>query len=156
MVITNMLKLSQHDFINIIDTTPLVSVDLIIQNPDGDVLLGKRRNRPAKNYWFVPGGRIQKNELIEDAIKRVSKAELGFELTLDNAVLLGAYNHIYDDNFAAIEGVNTHYVALGHKFILQQTPELVTDEQHEKMRWQSVASLLADENVHQNTKLYFQ
>ena len=150
------MKLSQNEFIKVIDVTPLVSVDLIIQNPDGEILLGKRCNRPAQNNWFVPGGRIQKNELIADAIKRVSKAELGFELLLSDGVLLGAYNHIYTDNFAAVEGVNTHYVTLGHKFILQNKPQLVCDDQHDTMRWQSVASLLLDENVHNNTKLYFQ
>ena len=58
--------------LNIIDATPLVSVDLIIENRLKQILLGKRVNRPAQGYWFVPGGRILKNETIKDAIKRIS------------------------------------------------------------------------------------
>ncbi len=156
MVIDDIMKLSQNDFLSIIDSTPLVSVDLIIENAKGEILLGKRLNRPAQNFWFVPGGRIQKNELIEDAIKRVSKVELGFELSVSDATLLGAYNHIYTDNFAAAKGINTHYVALGHKFTLQNNPQLKLDNQHELMRWQPVDALIMDEQVHPNTKLYFQ
>ena len=150
------MKLSPDNFLNIIDVTPLVSVDLIIENAAGEILLGKRLNRPAQDFWFVPGGRIQKNETIENAIKRVSKTELGFELLLKDAQLLGAYNHIYTDNFAAVDGINTHYVALGHKFILPRKAQLKLDDQHEVIRWQSIKSLLADEDVHVNTKLYFQ
>lgn len=58
------MRLSDEDFLNIIDKTPLIAIDLIIKNPDGDVLLGKKLNEPAKDKWFVPGGRILKNESI--------------------------------------------------------------------------------------------
>ena len=45
----------------IINATPLVAVDLIIENRNKEILLGKRVNRPAQGYWFVPGGRILNN-----------------------------------------------------------------------------------------------
>ena len=83
---------------NIIDSTPLVSVDLIIKNPNKEILLGKRVNRPAQGYWFVPGGRILKNEKILDALKRVSKTEIGYDLSNHNPKLLGAYDHICRQN----------------------------------------------------------
>ncbi len=47
-------------FLKVIDAAPLVTIDLIIRNPKSDVLLGKRLNRPAQGFWFVPGGRIRK------------------------------------------------------------------------------------------------
>lgn len=93
------------EFLNIIDKTPLVSIDLIIENPEGKILLGKRNNRPAQDYWFVPGGRIRKNETLSQAIHRISKTELGFEISLDDVELIGAYDHIYDDNFAGKQGL---------------------------------------------------
>ena len=38
------MKLDDSKFIQIVDATPLVSVDLIIKNAEGAVLLGKRVN----------------------------------------------------------------------------------------------------------------
>jgi len=112
--------ISNKRFLKIIDSTPLVSIDLILGNQQGKTLLGKRTNRPAQGYWFVPGGCIRKNEKLADAIKRISLAELGTEITLGEAQLLGAYDHIYDDNFADVDGINTHYVVLAY---LQDQPE---------------------------------
>jgi len=54
--------LSDDDFLRVIQNTPLVSIDFIIQNSSGEFLLGKRLNKPAKNFWVVPGGRSRKNE----------------------------------------------------------------------------------------------
>jgi len=58
------MHLDDKKFLEIADLSPLVSIDLIVYNDKNKVLLGKRANRPAKDYWFVPGGRIRKNEKI--------------------------------------------------------------------------------------------
>ncbi|KDS03655.1 glycosyl transferase in colanic acid biosynthesis [Salmonella enterica subsp. enterica serovar Heidelberg str. RI-11-014316] len=36
--------------------TPLISLDFIVENGQGEILLGQRLNRPAQGYWFVAGG----------------------------------------------------------------------------------------------------
>jgi colanic acid biosynthesis protein WcaH len=72
-----MAFLEKQVFTTVIDSTPLVSIDLLVENTDGKVLLGYRNNRPAKGYWFVPGGRILKDESMDDAFKRLTLAELG-------------------------------------------------------------------------------
>lgn len=142
-------------FLTIIDSTPLVSIDLIIENTDGNYLLGKRVNRPAQGFWFVPGGRIKKNETLADAMQRISETELGQKFLLEDAQLLGAYDHIYDDNFSGIEGVNTHYVVLGYKITLKSELNIELDDQHTEVKWMKKEDLIDDENVHKNTKLYF-
>jgi colanic acid biosynthesis protein WcaH len=63
----------------IVKYTPLISVDLIVKHRD-EVLLGKRVNKPAKDYYFTPGGIIRKNETINDAIIRIAKMELNIKL----------------------------------------------------------------------------
>ncbi len=143
------------EFIEIIDATPLVSVDLIVQNMRNEVLLGKRLNRPALGFWFVPGGCIQKNETIDQAIARVSHSELGLNLNQKNGRLLGAYNHIYEDNYLNKPGINTHYVVLGYRFFLENTPEITIDNQHSEIIWLSIQQLLDHPEVHPNTKAYF-
>ncbi len=143
------------EFIDIINATPLVSVDLIITNPDQKILLGKRLNRPALGFWFVPGGRIKKNEILDAAIARVSQAELGITLSRKDSQLLGAYDHIYTDNYLNKDEINTHYVALGYAFSLNETPVIQTDDQHSEIIWLSVEQLLNHPEVHPNSKAYF-
>ena len=148
------MHLDDEKFLEIIDLAPLVSIDLIVYNDKNKVLLGKRANRPAKDYWFVPGGRIRKNEKIEDAIKRISRSELGIELSIDQGKLLGGFNNNYPDNYFNIEGVNTHYVVLAYQFKIN-TSEIFRDTQHSEMRWWEVDKIVSDPNVHEHTKDYF-
>lgn len=147
--------ISNEQFLKVIDATPLVSIDLIIENNKGEVLLGKRLNKPAQGYWFVPGGRIRKNEKISEAFNRISETELGTALSIDNAQLLGAYNHIYDDNYLGKEIINTHYVVLGYKVKLLDAINIQGDDQHSELKWWSIAELMNSIEVHQNTKTYF-
>jgi colanic acid biosynthesis protein WcaH len=149
------MKITDKHLLEIIKATPLVSIDLVIRNPTEKVLLGKRINRPAKGYWFVPGGRIIKNETIGHALKRISKAEVGLDLSTEAPRLLGAYDHIYEDNFLNIDGMNTHYVVLAFAILLQQEIEVRPDEQHSDLKWWEIDKLLKDPTVHHNTKVYF-
>jgi colanic acid biosynthesis protein WcaH len=149
------MKIDKKHVLEIIEATPLVSIDLVIRNPSNKVLLGKRNNRPAIGYWFVPGGRIFKNETINQALKRISEVELGQDLSTKAPSLLGAYDHIYEDNFLNVKGINTHYVVLAFVIALQQEIEVKSDEQHTELKWWEIDKLLQDQTVHQNTKVYF-
>lgn len=75
------MKLSQADFGFIVRHMPLVSIDLFVRNPDDAILLGLRRNEPAKDTWFVPGGVIRKGETRAQAFERISHMELGHALS---------------------------------------------------------------------------
>ena len=145
--------MNDGQFLRVIDATPLVSIDLILRNEHGHVLLGKRLNRPAKDSWFVPGGRIRKNERIKEALVRISTRELGVAIV--DAQLVGAFDHLYEDNFIGAPGVSTHYVVLAFAARLPSETQLATDDQHSELRWWSGAELLANEDVHENTKAYF-
>ena len=146
--------LSDTDLLHIVDATPLVSIDLILRNERGEVLLGQRVNRPAQGLWFVPGGRIHKNERVAEALQRISKRELG--VTISEAKLLGVFDHIYPDNFLGATGVNTHYVVLGMAAELAGNLRFAADAQHSELKWWTKAELLASAVVHQNTKAYFE
>lgn len=63
-------------FLPSLAATPLIAIDLVARDCPGEVLLGERLNRPAHGYRFVPGGRGLKNESLDDALRRVTLAEL--------------------------------------------------------------------------------
>jgi colanic acid biosynthesis protein WcaH len=147
------MLLDNEKFLQVIEATPLVSVDLIFRNAAGEVLLGKRTNPPAQGFWFVPGGRIRKGERIEQALQRVCRAELG--VGLEQATLLGTYNHLYEENFLSRPGIGTHYVVLGFECSLIPGEKLQPDQQHSDLLWWSLPALLDSPEVHPLTKGYF-
>ena len=148
--------LSHEDFKSIVRNTPLVSIDLIIENTDGNILLGWRTNLPAKGYWFVPGGRILKDELFSDAFKRIILSETGKDLTLDDASFLGLYEHLYpEENFSGDPSFGTHYIVTAYRIKLKNALTDLPKEQHADYWWASIDEILDDANVHPNTKNYF-
>jgi colanic acid biosynthesis protein WcaH len=148
--------LDKSTFTTVIDSTPLVSIDLVVLDSEGNALLGERLNRPAQGYWFVPGGRITKNESLADAFNRLTLDELGEAFSISDAQLLGSYDHFYDDYVFGDE-VSTHYVAIAYVLRLTQPlSKLPMDIQHGDYRWFSKDELLSSKSVHQHSKWYFE
>jgi colanic acid biosynthesis protein WcaH len=54
--------LADSEFASAVNALPLVSVDLVMVNPTGQMLLGLWLNAPARDWWFTPGGSVRKNE----------------------------------------------------------------------------------------------
>lgn len=150
-----MTFLSEQAFSDVIQNTPLVSIDLIVKNRLGQVLLGQRLNRPAQNFWFVPGGRILKDESIATAFQRLSAAELGQSFEVHQARLLEPFDHFYSDNVYG-NAFSTHYVVLAYELITYfEIKTLPLGIQHEKYRWLDIDTLLEDDCVHEHSKNYF-
>lgn len=131
---------------------PVVSVDLIVNDEHGQVLLGKRRNRPASGYWFVPGGRLFKREDLDTAVRRISRQELGQELALVR--VLGVYHQRYPDNFQD-DSYDSHYVTFAVSVVAIEARPMGGDDQHEEFRWWQVEDLMKSQKVHELTKNYF-
>jgi colanic acid biosynthesis protein WcaH len=144
--------LDKDTFSTVIKNTPLVSIDLIVKNSEEKVLLGKRVNEPAEGYWFVPGGRIYKDERLDTAFSRTVRDEIGLNLKREDAKFYGLYEHFYDNNVFS-DAFSTHYVVLAHKIVTDAV--LTLNNQHTEYRWFSVEELLSDSQVHENTKDYF-
>jgi len=144
--------LNQKTFQKIISSTPLVSIDLCLIHKDS-LLLGKRTNEPLKGRWFTPGGRIMKNERWEDCIERIAKVELGINLSHEVFELMGVWNHFYDTSSVSM-GISTHYVNLPHIYIIDKLPHILTDDQHEEMKWFKLMDFLSSCDHHHYMKLY--
>jgi len=152
--------LDSQTFIQIVASTPLVSIDLVLVRNASEVLLGLRNNRPAKDFWFVPGGRILKNESRYAALIRIVDKELGLGRLIESGDLKptfqGTHEHMYDDSFAGEVGVSTHYVVLAYKIDVSADFALpVTDEQHSEFKWWLVDDAAKSDIVHQYSKDYF-
>jgi len=166
---------NQQEWFEVVERAPLVSIDLIVTNAQGEALLGWRHNKPAQHCWFVPGGVVRKGETLQQAFERIVQDELGVELNAGDkgdtgdttglrrdTLFGGVYQHHYTDNFAGVEGTGTHYVVLAHRLNAgQHLPglgdvEALPKAQHGRYVWMPVSELLKHPQVHEYTKIYFQ
>jgi len=68
---------------------PIPTVDAIIEKDDKIVLV-KRRNKPFKNIFVLPGGFVEHGETVEQAAIREAKEETGINIRLEE--ILGVYS----------------------------------------------------------------
>jgi colanic acid biosynthesis protein WcaH len=145
-------KLADSDFLQLIRVAPLVAVDVILKDAAGCVLLVQREDEPASGYFFVPGGRIFKNEPIATVFRRLMADELGLTVGFEGARLLGAFEHIYANNRFGAPGTGTHYVVLAYEKKLQRRPDLTIRHPY---RWSKPDGIAAMGDVHPFAKAYF-
>ena len=149
--------LDENAFRQLVANGVLIAFDLVCYDREGKVLLGLRRNAPAKNFWFVPGGRIHKNETLNSALGRISKDEIGVLLSAGDVRLLGLYDHIYSENVFGDQSFNTQYIIIAveyRNFDSALLPE--TNDQHNGFRFLHPHEILVDPAVHQMTRAYFE
>jgi colanic acid biosynthesis protein WcaH len=147
--------LPADEFLALVRNAPLVSIDLIVENNNGEVLVGRRKNSPAKGSWFVPGGRVQKDETLDVAFARITCEEFGAKIPRVKADFLGVFEHFYPDNFAGVSSVGTHYVVLSFRLGAREVPDAFPTRQHSEFRWMSLKDAVDNQEVHPNTREYF-
>lgn len=142
-------------FSTVVAHAPLVSIDLIVENDRGEILLGLRKNPPAKGYWFVPGGRIRKSEKLDEAFSRLANEELGMSLERSSQQFLGVYEHFYDTDFSGMPHKTTHYVVLAYRVRIDELPSALPPQQHSDYQWIAEGRIPHLPEVHPNTQAYF-
>ena len=128
--------LSLPAFERAVGALPLVSVDSVLLNSAGQMLLGYRRNAPARHWWFTPGGLVRKNEPLASCLQRVAVSELGLQASdVQGARLIGVWDHFYEDS-AFNAKVSTHYVNLPHVLRLPHALDInaLPSDQHSGWR----------------------
>jgi colanic acid biosynthesis protein WcaH len=152
--------LNRTDLLTVVTLAPMVSIDLVVVDRDARILVGKRTNEPALGTWFVPGGRVLKNETLDEAFERIAIDELGSgDWSRESARPLGVFEHLYPTNFTGSNGVGTHYVALAYAIPanglrLDQLPL----DQHSAVEWVASGGAASDGRtlaLHEYTEAYF-
>ena len=96
--------IEQNLYNKILTNIPIICVDGVILSKNG-VLFMKRKNEPAKNEWWFPGGRLLKNESLEDAIIRKVKEETHIDVKLIKSI--GVSQTIFE---TGVFGIPTHTI----------------------------------------------
>ena len=88
----NSRKIPSKLYEKIVENMPFCCVDMVVHYK-GLVLLVKRKNKPAKGVWWLPGGRIYKNESLEHAALRKVYEETGIKARIKKR--LGVYETMF-------------------------------------------------------------
>lgn len=126
------MRYDRETWSEIVEGMPLLCINLIVHNKDGEFLLGYRVNDPATDMWYVPGSRLLKNERAEDAVHRIADEELSTDVEIQE--FLGHYEEFFP---RSVHGGETgqHAVTLNYRCTVSSEAEVSPDEQHTDLRW---------------------
>jgi len=138
------MKIPEEKYKEILELMPIVCVDLVIVYC-GKIFLAKRINEPAKGQWFLPGGRIMKNEKLNDAVMRKAKEETGLDVKIIKPLMFD--ETMFDES--SMEGVvsGVHTVNLVY-LVEAKNNKVKLDTQNSEYKWIDII----DENWHPYVK----
>jgi bifunctional NMN adenylyltransferase/nudix hydrolase len=106
----------------------------------GHILLVQRAHAPGKGLWALPGGFVNINESIQDAMIRELREETGLKVPVP--VLVGSIKQskVYDHPKRSLRGrtvTHAYHISLGHGLL----PEVRGADDAERAEWVSIADL---------------
>ncbi len=112
------------EYKKIISTVPIVCVDILLKL-DNKYLLVKRKNNPLAGEWWVVGGRLNAGESAVEACARKVRQEVG--LNISNFIFKGVYEDQFDCN--AFESKPYHTISLVFESELEASQNPLLDDQ---------------------------
>ena len=123
----------QEEYTKILSMIPVSCVDLIILF-NGECLLLKRKNEPAKGQYWFPGGRIYKMETIKEAALRKAREEVNLNCRFQEIVSI-------EESMFKKRGemvTDVHTVNICCKLVAESISEIALDEQHKNHIWVTI------------------
>jgi len=132
-----------------LDALPQVCVEVLLER-DGEVLVARRTNEPARGEWFWPGSRLYKGEQLDTAAGRIGREELGVDVDVVDRV--GVYSHFWDTS--SVAGADSRHTVNVAYHVHQRDPdgELDLDDQHDAHRFVTAD----DPDLHDYLYQYFE
>lgn len=128
------IGLPQEAFYFVSQLTPMINVDLLIKNKQGQTLLTWRKDRFYGPAWHIPGGIIRFKESIEDRIAKVAETELGCQVRF-SAEPVNVRSMINKER-----DIRGHFISLLYLCELESAPDpgkqcLTPDPQNGEWAW---------------------
>jgi colanic acid biosynthesis protein WcaH len=122
--------LPTEEYRRVASAVPIICVDCLVVNEEGQFLLVKRANPPLKDEYWVPGGRVYKNERLIDAVHRKMREEIGVDVEV--VVSLGIFE--YFDGTPEREDPGFHTVSIVY-LVKPLSYEIKIDNQSTDWGW---------------------
>lgn len=108
---------------------PGLAVGAVVTTDD-DLLVIRRGHGPAAGEWSVPGGRVERGEMLAEAVVREVREETGLEAICGE--LLGVVERFDDDH---------HFVILDYRATVLERLEPVAGDDAAEARWVPLADV---------------
>jgi ADP-ribose pyrophosphatase YjhB (NUDIX family) len=122
---------------------PIPTVDLLIMDKDRRILLHKRKNEPAAQQWWFPGGRVHMNEARETAVLRKLMQECGLQAARSRE--LGTFDIIFE---TSPRGTARHSITTLYEIEVVRPEDLVLDDQGTEAAWRKCEEWLKEPLLH--------
>lgn len=111
------IGLPEELFLFVSRITPMVNVDLLVKNNNGEILLTWRDDEFHVPGWHIPGGIIRYKEKIKDRIKAVARNELGADIEFNPTPLIVSEIIQYNKRDRG------HFISMLHECRLISSPD---------------------------------
>lgn len=154
--------LPSDEYSYIAERFSIPALDICIFDPSGLLLMACRENTPGQGSYFVPGGRIFKNETQSQALERILEAE-GLSILKSNAkkfIHCGVFDHLYKDGPLCSQYCS-HYIVNAYKLMTdsiissQILGQIQKSPQHKDGSWKWINSNDQFLSIHPYSRQYF-
>ncbi len=147
-------------YANIQGLFPIDCVDVFITNPKDEILLGRRKTRPAKGLWWPPGGRRFRNERLGVAAARHCKKDTGLSIDPSRFVVLDHDILFFEDREQEPVNVGTDspVTLMGVQLTHEEAEKVQQIGELEKMIWMPIRDILLgnyDEHVKKGAEVFY-
>lgn len=111
----------------------VLTVDVLITDDQGRLLLLRRGTEPFKGHWVLPGGIVEPGETVEQAALREAREEVGLQLRIVR--LVGVYSQPGRDPRGSFVSIAFHAEVVGG--------ELAVSEEAHAFHWSPPGEELA-------------
>ncbi len=125
-------NLPEKEYSNIVEKMPVCCVDVVV-SCKGKILLVCRSNEPSKGKWWFPGGRIYKNEKLQDAAIRKVFEEVGLKVKVKKE--LGAFEYFNDKSCFKDVNSGTHSINISFLTEVMGDNTIKVDKTSRKAKW---------------------
>ena len=126
-----MTKIPSELYKQIMENVPICCIDFVVLH-QGKVLLTFRNDEPAKGKWWIQGGRLLKNERIEDAVRRKAREEIGVDVKLVRRT--GTYEYFCRRGHFPDFATGVHDIAICY-LVEPASTNFNLDSAHSQYRW---------------------
>ncbi len=114
---------------------PKVGIGVMIQNDQGQILLGLRQGSHGAGEWCFPGGHLEMGETIFETAKRETKEETGLEVNDFELISVA-------DEMRYLESDGKHYLNIGIKAVYNGgEPKLMEPDKCLEWKWFDINDL---------------
>jgi 8-oxo-dGTP diphosphatase len=130
------------------DVKSIIVTVLALIIKDGKTILVKRPNPPYKDFWGLPGGKVEFGESIPQAVLREAKEETGYDCQFENVCSVSSET-IKDD---ACSNAAYHFILIVCRLKPISKQSEKTDEGETK--WFSLSKIESLDNIIPSDRTY--